>query len=198
MLFRSSSGSVGIYGVSSGGGVAGGDGTGAVGFLGYGNAGFYSTAGGCTTRLGYLSGGNNFSLYGSGQIQANLNNNIGSGTACYFDGSGRLGYSSSSRETKTNIQLLGDVSWIYNLDPVSFNRRKQDESGNYTEEFYPENLTGLIAEDAESVNKDILMYVDADGSSKVVGVHYDRLITPILKALQDLRKEFDEYKSTHP
>ena len=85
-----------------------------------------------------------------------------------------------------------------NLNPVSFNRRKKDDNGKYTDEFYPENQVGLIAEDAKLVNDEIIMYAEVDGVNKVVGIHYDRLITPILKALQDLRKEFDEYKSTHP
>jgi hypothetical protein len=196
-IYAQSSASIGIYGVSSGGGVAGGDGSGAIGFLGYGNAGFYSTAGGCTTRLGYLAGGNNFSLYGTGQIQGSMPN-IGSGTQCYFDGSGRLGFQSSTLASKTNIDENLDVGFVYDLQPVSFNFRKLDDNNNYSEEFNEETFVGLIAENVEPINSHLIIYNDVDGVKTISGIHYDRLIVPILKALQDLRKEFDEYKNTHP
>ena len=40
---------------------------------------------------------------------------------------GRLGYLSSTRASKANIQTLGDISWLYNLNPVSFNYRQKDD-----------------------------------------------------------------------
>lgn len=192
-----SSSSLSIYGVSPAGGVAGGDGTGAIGILGYGNAGFYSTAGQCTTRLGYYIGGNSFSLYGTGQIQGQMPN-IGSGTQCYFDGSGRLGYQSSTLSSKTNIDENFDVGFIYDLKPVSFNFRKKNEDNSYSEEFEEEKFTGLIAENVEQVNSHLIIYNDTDGVKTIAGIHYDRLIVPLLKALQNLKKEFDEYKKSHP
>ena len=38
-----------------------------------------------------------------------------------------MGYLSSVRESKININNIENVDWLLNLNPVSFNKRKKDE-----------------------------------------------------------------------
>jgi hypothetical protein len=199
-IYVTGNASTAIAGVSGGGGgVIGQDQNGSYGMLGANGAAFYGVLSGpgITTYLGYAIGGNNFSFYGNGNLQANgvTSFAIGGGTAAYFNGSGTFGYNSSTRASKTNIQNLTDVSWLTNLEPVSFNFRKQDEGGNYIDDFHNETLIGLIADDAALVNSYIGIFSE---DNKILGLHYDRLVVPMLKMLQDLKKEFDEYKKTHP
>jgi len=99
----------------------------------------------------------------------------------YVDSTGKFGGISSSRVSKTNIEFLDDVSWLYQLQPVTFNYRKRDERGAYLDEHETEKQFGMIAEDAAPVAPDLCIY-DADG--KPIGIHYDRLIPVLLKELQ--------------
>jgi Chaperone of endosialidase/Pectate lyase superfamily protein len=116
----------------------------------------------------------------------------------FVDNTGLLGYVTSTRESKKNIETLDDVSWLLQLDPVSFNRRKKEiitDAGEkigeqYLEETYHEKEYGLIADDVESVNKELCFY---DGS-KLAGVHYQKLITPLLKLVQNLHNEIEILK----
>ena len=47
---------------------------------------------------------------------------------------------------------------------------------------------GLIAEEVEAVKKDFCSY---DNNNKLTGVHYDRIIAPLIKAVQDLKSEIN-------
>ena len=98
---------------------------------------------------------------------------------------GRLGYDSSVRASKTNINDLTDISWIDKLSPKTFNKFKQDNAGAFTSENYTNLEYGLIAEEVETVNKELCSYSN-DG--KLETVYYRMLITPLLKGLQDARK----------
>ena len=80
---------------------------------------------------------------------------------------------------------LTDISWIDNLIPKTFNKFKQDNSGAFTSENYTNLEYGLIAEEVETVNKELCSYSN-DG--KLETVYYRMLITPLLKGLQDARK----------
>ena len=100
----------------------------------------------------------------------------------YVDSSGKIGYVSSTKESKTNIAPIADVDWVSKLNPVSFNRRKTNEDGTYANEAYEDKVYGLIAEEVETVNPDLCMY---DGN-KLVGVNYDQLVVPLLKKIQEL------------
>ena len=116
----------------------------------------------------------------------------------YVDNTGKIGYVSSTRESKTNIVSLNDVSWVTKLNPVSFNRKKkrdifsEDEfhvkiGEEITDDFYDELEYGLIAEEVETVNEKLCYYDDdIDGNKKLAGVHYSKLIAPMLKYIQDL------------
>ena len=107
----------------------------------------------------------------------------------------------SIRAAKKNITPQTDVSWLYDLNPVTFNYRKHtvDEVtgvNTYLEETEEHTSYGLIAEEVEAVKKDFCFYnKDEDGNDKLEGVSYKHLITPLLKALQNQKKEIDALKA---
>jgi hypothetical protein len=105
-----------------------------------------------------------------------------SGRAGYLDSSGGFGYLASIRAAKTNIESLSTVSWVYNLNPVQFNYRKKNELNQFIDDFNVEKHYGLIAEEVESINKELCFY-DADGTLR--GVSYDKLTSVLLKAIQE-------------
>jgi hypothetical protein len=125
----------------------------------------------------------------------------------YVDSTGVIGYVSSTRESKTNIQSLDDVSWLLQLDPVQFNRRKKKPvfgpdndrlpiGETYSDEGYDELEYGLIADDAKIVNDELCFYdLDENGNKILRGVHYSKLITPLLKLVQTQQNAIDILKS---
>jgi len=113
----------------------------------------------------------------------------------YIQSTGKIGYVSSIRESKTNITDLTDVSWVYNLDPVSFNYRDLEttraEDGTkletYADTHSSELVYGLIAEDVETVHDELVFYNGDD----LAGVHYNKLVVPMLKIIQDQKEAID-------
>lgn len=104
--------------------------------------------------------------------------------AMYVDNTGRFGYVTSIRDSKSNISSITDVNWLLALNPVSFNRRVP-VPGGFSTETYAELEYGLIAEEVENINAEMCFY-DTDGENKYLrGVHYNKLIVPLLKMLQD-------------
>ena len=111
-------------------------------------------------------------------------------------GTGSLGGISSIRESKKNIENVTDVNWVYELNPVTFNYRKKDEDGNYTDESHDELFYGLIAEDTQPIADFLVNYNQKeDGTQEMAGIEYMRLITPMLKAIQELKTEIDSLKN---
>ena len=109
-------------------------------------------------------------------------NNSITGRAMIVDSAGYLGYLASIRSAKTNIQNLTDVSWLYNLNPVEFNYRKKDENNAYTDDFEADKHYGLIAEEVETVNKELCFY---DEDKTLRGVSYEKLTSVLIKAIQE-------------
>jgi hypothetical protein len=103
----------------------------------------------------------------------------------FIDSNGVLGGISSVRASKNNITPITDSAWLYQVSPVTFNYRKRDEDGNYLDEVESETQYGLIAEDVEAVRPEFCIYVEKDGQQVLQGVHYDRMISPLIKALQE-------------
>jgi hypothetical protein len=107
-----------------------------------------------------------------------------------IESDGNLCTTTSIRAAKKNIATMTDTSWLFNLNPVTFNWRTktQDEDGNiiWGEDTDGGTQYGLIAEEVKEVKNDFCYY-DNDGN--LTGVHYDRLIAPLLKAIQDLKAE---------
>ena len=107
------------------------------------------------------------------------------GRDLFIASDGRLGYVSSTRASKTNIQDLSDVSWLYSLNPVSFQYRVRNEDDTYSDEIQPQPEYGLIAEDVELVNPDLVFYDETENGRELRGIQYSRLIAPLLKAIQE-------------
>ena len=105
----------------------------------------------------------------------------------FIDSTGKMGGISSTRASKTNIFQLDTASWIYELNPVTFNYRKKDEDNKFLDEFESEQQFGLIAEEVELVKPELCIYTD----DKVSGIHYDRMIAPLIKAIQELKASND-------
>jgi hypothetical protein len=131
-------------------------------------------------------------IFASGNIRFSsqvYGNTVASPRTLYIQSDGELGGISSIRESKTNISEL-DSNWLMQLNPVSFNYRKKDEDGKYTDEYYDELFYGLIAEETELVNKEICTYND----DKLVGIEYSKLVPVLVKAIQELKAELDSLK----
>jgi polyhydroxyalkanoate synthesis regulator phasin len=97
----------------------------------------------------------------------------------YIDDEGKIGHLTSSRRYKKNIRNMEEVNWLYKLRPVNF-VYKDDEIGI--------KQYGLIAEEVEKVNSSFVSY---NKKGQVETVSYDRLITPMLKALQEQKERID-------
>jgi hypothetical protein len=110
----------------------------------------------------------------------------------YIDDTGKLGYLSSTRKSKTNIVPIEDTSWLMNLEPVSFNRRVQASGGLYTDQAHKNTEFGLIADDAAQVRPEICFN---DDFGNLAGIHYEQLIAPMLKEIQKLRAEVEALKA---
>ena len=103
----------------------------------------------------------------------------------HIEDGGQLGYNSSTRDSKENISLLSSVDWLYQLQPSSFNYKKRDKNGEYTGEVSAELEYGLIAEDVEPIAPELCFYDEVEGEMELRGIHYKKLIVPLLKALQE-------------
>ena len=113
----------------------------------------------------------------------------------YIGGDYFIGGISSIRESKKNIEDVSNVDWLYQLNPVTFNYRKKDDEGKYTEEIYDELNYGLIAEDTQPIADFLINYDDTNDEKKMIGIEYSRLVTPMLKAIQELKAEIEILKN---
>ena len=112
----------------------------------------------------------------------------------YIESTGQMGYQPSIRASKINIADNNDVSWLYNLTPKTYYNRKRvsPDTNEWTNEAESDLQYGLIAEEVESVNSNICFYdVDESNNKTLAGVTYSQLITPLLKAVQDLKSEMN-------
>lgn len=114
------------------------------------------------------------------------------GRTMVIESTGGLGYNTSTRESKINIEKLNDVSWLYKLNPVSFNYRKKDDEMNYTDEAQDEKWYGLIADEVESINDDLVFYnTKEDGSKQLAGVEYNKIIAALIKSSQQQQAQIE-------
>jgi hypothetical protein len=103
---------------------------------------------------------------------------------------GQLGTNQSIRAAKTNIADLPDsLDLINKLKPVSFNYRKQNDDKTYSDtEYESEYWAGLIAEDVETVDKNLCNY-SSDGT--LHGVKYWMMEAYFIKSIQELSAKID-------
>ena len=135
-------------------------------------------------------GTRNDGLWVSGTLTLSPYNYSVSGRAMYVNSGGVIGYNSSTRESKSNINSITDTTWLSKLNPVSFNKRKKDDLGNYIDEVYEELDYGFIADEVEKVNTDFVFYdIMPDGTKKLAGVCYEKLTAIHTKKIQELEAE---------
>jgi hypothetical protein len=109
---------------------------------------------------------------------------IASGIALNISGTtGEITKASSSMRYKNTINSLDDISWLYNLRPVSF---------IYNQDPLKTLQYGLIAEEVEKVNNSLVVY---DNEGKPDGIIYDNLISTLLKAAQDQKKTIESLQA---
>lgn len=101
----------------------------------------------------------------------------------YVDNTGYVGYLSSSIRYKKDIEELSDISWLYDLRPVTY-RYKTSNS--------VDKEIGLIAEEVLKVNP---QFVSLNDKGEPETVTYSQLVTPLLKAVQDQKATIDGLKS---
>jgi hypothetical protein len=104
----------------------------------------------------------------------------------YRNSSGQIGYNTSSKRYKENIEPVKDCSWVYQLQPVTF-EWKDDERAKAEG-----TQLGLIAEE---VYKQCPQLIWLDNEGEPEGVHYEWLGIPLLVELKKLRKELNELKA---
>lgn len=113
----------------------------------------------------------------------------------FIDDTGLLGYVASIQAAKTNIEPMTNTAWLHELRPVFFNYRKKDSRGNYTDEAEGPIEYGLIAEETEMVNPNLVFYDSVDGQLQLRGVHYNKLIVPLLNEIKTLKQRIDYLES---
>jgi hypothetical protein len=126
----------------------------------------------------------------------------------WVEDNGELGYNSSVRASKMNIEDVTDASWLYSVNPKTFYKRKIDDDGNYTEENYGIKEYGFIAEDIEEHAPELCFYnvdrestYDENGTeifseeftkTELAGIHYSQLTAPMLKLIQEQKQLIDD------
>jgi hypothetical protein len=114
---------------------------------------------------------------------------IGSGAGTnamrFNTGSGLITYDTSSARYKDNIR-----DSIYGLSHVMQMRSAQFE---YKDDGRSD--VGLIAEEVQPIIPE-LVGVNKEGQAD--SVSYDRMVSVLVKAIQELKAEFDAYKASHP
>lgn len=151
---------------------------------------------GSNTFVLVAGGANTLTINSSALSSTGIYNTVVGGTNrdVFVDSLGVVGYVSSLRDTKTNIQYLTDYSWIYNLNVVSFNYRKKDENNLYTNEPDGNIQYGMIAEDVEQIRPDLCFYDEVNGNQELRGIQYSKLLPILLKAIQDQKNQIEHLR----
>jgi len=108
--------------------------------------------------------------------------------AAYINSTGEWGYTSSTLRKKINVSSMEDTSWIHDLWLVNF-EYKRKENDTYINSGTGFKEYGLIAEQVAQVNSHFVFYDVVSGDNLIEeGVHYERLIAPMLNEIQRLNK----------
>ena len=149
---------------------------------------FYTTDGNATQTK-------RLSLDADGSVQFSATvygDNVGTGRDLRIVSGGGIGYDASSRIFKTNIESLTDISWLYNLNPVTFNFKKKDDNGNILDEVDTElgKNYGFIAEEVGAIEPNLCFKATDDEKTKhgtdYMSVKYDKMVAVLVKAVQEL------------
>jgi trimeric autotransporter adhesin len=113
----------------------------------------------------------------------------GDGIAVLIDSTGQLGTSNSSRRFKEDIKPMDQTSeTILALKPVTFHYK-----GGDTKKAQQIPQFGLIAEDVEQVNRDLVVY---DNDGQVLSVRYDAVNVMLLNEFQKEHKKVEEQQTS--
>jgi hypothetical protein len=123
---------------------------------------------------------NAFTVLKDGNIILSPNIKPGGGAQLFYDpADGLIKKAPSSARYKSDISPITDISWLYQLNPVSFiYKNDPQKSIQY----------GLVAEEVEKTKKDLVYY--QDGMPE--GVNYNSLFAPMITAIQDQKKLIDD------
>ena len=103
----------------------------------------------------------------------------------YNLGTGEVTYSTSSIRYKENVRpSTYGLADVLKLESVLYERKDTKETE-----------LGLIAEQVESVIPEVVGK-NKDGETEYI--NYEKLVSVLAKAIQELKTEFDAYKSSHP
>ena len=104
------------------------------------------------------------------------------------DADGQLGTVISSGRFKKDIKPMDQASeGILKLKPVTFHYKDRDDKNDLTPQF------GLIAEDVEKVNRDLVVY-DKDG--KVLSVRYEAVDVMLLNEFLKEHQKVEEHQAS--
>jgi Chaperone of endosialidase len=160
-----------------------------------------NTTGGSNTALGFNAGANvitanNVICIGRDVAGNNVDNSCyidqifgatsSNGIGVFVNPNGRLGTMTSSRRFKERIKPMGDANEaLFSLEPVSFRYKKEvdPESPEGRSQF------GLVAEDVEKVNPDLIV---RDKEGKPYSVRYDAVNAMLLNEFLKEHKAFVE------
>jgi hypothetical protein len=132
-------------------------------------------------------------IYGTSSVNSGTGyvayfTNTGSSTGLYISNTAAW-QSTSDARLKTDVKDLDSTSKLLQLRPVDYLWKSQETSDEPTKR----NL-GFIAQEVKEVFPE-LVGVSPDG---MFSVEYTGLIAPLVKAIQELKAEFDAYKASHP
>lgn len=101
----------------------------------------------------------------------------------------RIGYVSSTRATKKNIQSMVSGSFIdklATLEPVEFDWKDQPDDMPYRRNY------GLIADDVALLNNELESLVNYNAEGNPVSISYDRLTPFLVMAIRELKTQLDQ------
>jgi len=132
-------------------------------------------------------------IYGTSSVNGSTGycayfTNSGSSTGLYISNTAAW-QSTSDARLKTDVKDLDSTAKLLQLRPVDYLWKSQETSDEPTKR----NL-GFIAQEVQEVFPE-LVGVSPDG---MYSVEYTGLIAPLVKAIQELKAEFDAYKASHP
>ena len=99
-----------------------------------------------------------------------------------------ISYVSSSQRYKQEIEILTDTSSILSLEPVQY-------KSIYDDPITGKTYIGFLAEQAYSVNP-YFSWLNEDSTPE--GLDHLAILTCVVGELKKLRKDFDEYRISHP
>ena len=163
------------------------------------NTSYNNTAIGADAGNTLYSGSNN-TFIGNGAVSAigNISNQITLGNSsittlrCQVTAITAL----SDRRDKTNIvSLAAGLDFVTHLKPVSFDWNTRDGAKVGISD------TGFIAQDLKQIQIDTGILIPDlvyEANPERLEAAYGKLLPVLVKAIQELKAEFDQYKSQHP